>query len=54
MWLDAVQAVSDLTKYNWKQVFEMSALEFFAFLSYYNYKMRKQEQEIKRMRRKRH
>ena len=49
VWLGAVDAVSDLTKYNWREVFQMSAMEFFVFLKYHNYKMRKQELQIKKM-----
>ena len=49
VWLSAVKAVSDLTKYNWKQVFEMSALEFFVFLEFNNYLIRKQEAEIRKL-----
>lgn len=53
-WLNAISAVSDLTKYNWRQVFEMSALEFFTFLSYYNYRVKKQEAEIKKLQKRKH
>lgn len=44
-----VEAVSDLTKLTWPKVFQMSAVEFFAFLSYVNYKRRKEEQELQRI-----
>ena len=37
-WLSFVEAVSDLTKYDWEKTFAMSIMEFFAFLSYVNYK----------------
>lgn len=49
VWLDAVYAVSDLTKYDWQKVFEMSAMEFFVFLSYSNYRVRRQEAEIRKI-----
>lgn len=44
--------MSDLTKYNWKQVFDMSALEFFVFLKYVNYKRAKEERELKKLMKK--
>lgn len=44
-----MEAVSDLTKYDWEKVFKMSAMEFFVFLSYENYKRRKQAAEIKKI-----
>lgn len=52
IWLSAVEAVSDLTKYDWEKTFKMSAMEFFAFLQYYNYKTRKQEAAIRKLRMK--
>ena len=53
VWLSCVEAVSDLTKYDWEKVFRMSAMEFFVFLAYHNYKVKKQEQEIKKIRKHR-
>lgn len=50
--LSLVEAVSDLTKYNWGEVFEMSIYEFFAFLSYYNYKAAIQKRELEEWKRK--
>jgi len=44
--------VSDLTKYDWEKVFRMSAMEFFAFLQYSNYRVRREEARIKKLRRK--
>lgn len=52
VWLSAVEAVSDLTKYNWKQVFDMSALEFFVFLRYVNYKRVKEQRELRKLMKK--
>lgn len=52
IWLSAVQAVSDLTKYDWEKVFRMSVMEFFSFLAFYNYQQKKREQEIKKMNRR--
>ena len=49
LWLTCVQAVSDLTKYDWEKVFKMSALEFFAFLSFVNYQRRKEQLEMQRI-----
>ena len=50
IWLSAVEAVSDLTKFDWEKTFRMSAMEFFAFLQYSNYKVRKQEEAIRKIR----
>lgn len=49
LWLTCVQAVSDLTKYDWEKVFQMSAMEFFAFLSFVNYQRRKEQLEMQRI-----
>lgn len=46
-WLSLVEAISDLTKYDWEKTFKMCVVEFFSFLSYVNYKRKKQEQEIR-------
>ena len=42
-WLECIDAVSEITRLNWSQVFDITALEFFAYIAYYNYKMRKKE-----------
>ena len=52
VWLSAVEAVSDLTKYNWREVFQMSALEFFTFLRYVNYKRAKEQRELRKLMKK--
>lgn len=52
VWLSAVEAVSDLTKYNWREVFQMSALEFFTFLRYVNYKRVKEQRELRKLMKK--
>lgn len=41
--------MSDLTKYDWEKVFRMSALEFFVFLKYVNYKRAKEEREMRKL-----
>lgn len=52
VWLSLVEAISDLTKYDWEKVFKMSALEFFAFLSYVKMKRLREKREIEEFRRK--
>jgi hypothetical protein len=44
-----VKAVSDLTRYDWEKTFKMSAMEFFVFLEFNNYLIRKQEAEIRKL-----
>jgi hypothetical protein len=51
-WLECVNAVSEITKLNWTQVFDITILEFFAYLAFYNYRKRKEQQEIEAFRRK--
>ena len=52
VWLSLIEAVSDITKYNWGEIYEMSINEFLAYVAYYQYKMKKKEQELKEFRRK--
>lgn len=42
-WLECINAVSEITRLNWSQVFEITALEFFAYLAFYNYMKRKEQ-----------
>lgn len=42
-----------MTKFNWREVFQMSAMEFFVFLNFVNYTRRKEEEEIKKLQRRR-
>ena len=51
-WMEAINAVSEITRLNWSQVFDITALEFFAYLSFYNYTKRKEQQEIEAFGRK--
>lgn len=44
--------MSDLTKYDWEKVFRMSALEFFVFLKYFNYREAKKQRELQKMMKK--
>ena len=52
MWLDAVRAVSEYTRYDWEKIFRMSAMEFFTFLAYVNFDKRREERRIKAIGRK--
>ena len=52
VWLDAVAAVSDMTKFNWNEVYRMPVIEFFAYIAYVNYRRRKEEQELAKINRK--
>lgn len=51
IWLSLIEAVSDLTKYDFQKTFAMSVYEFFAFISYINYKRTKEKAEIDKFRR---
>lgn len=52
IWLDAVKAISEYTRYDWEKIFRMSAMEFFAFIAYINFDRRREEQLIKKLRHK--
>lgn len=54
VWLDAVKAVSEYTRYDWEKIFRMSAMEFFAFIAYINFDRRREERRIKAMQKKKH
>lgn len=46
VWISLVEAVSELTKYDFEKVFNMEAVEFFSFVSYCRFKA---DKERKRM-----
>ena len=46
VWINLVEAVSELTKYDFEMVFNMEAIEFFAYVAYCRFKA---ERERKRM-----
>lgn len=52
IWLACAEAVAELTRFNFERVFRMPVMEFFAYLSYVNYKRRAQEQELKKINKK--
>ena len=52
VWLSLVEAVSDLTKLNWPEIYSMCAMEFFAYVTYVNYKRRKELDEIRKFKAK--
>lgn len=49
VWLACAEAVAELTRFDFNQVFSMPAMEFFTYLSYINYKRRKQDAELKKI-----
>ena len=52
VWLGFVEAVSDLTKLNWPETFAMSIMEFFAFLTYVNYKVTIEKRKLEEWKRR--
>lgn len=52
LWLNLIEAVSELTRYDFGRVYEMPVMEFFMYVSYVNYKRKKEEQQIKEFRAK--
>ena len=52
IWLACIEAVKDLTGFNFERVMNMPAIEFFTYLSYINYKKRKEEQQLIKLRAK--
>lgn len=47
-----MEAVAEMTNYNFGQLYLMSVMEFFAYCQYTLYKARKREREIKQFKRK--
>ena len=52
VWISCVEAVSQLTRFDFERVFRMPIMEFFAYLAFVNYKRRKEEQELAKINRK--
>ena len=50
VWIDCVKAVSDLTGFDFGQVFAMGITEFLAYLAYVNFDRRREEMRIRKMR----
>lgn len=48
IWLDCLKAVAELTNYNFSEIYEMPALEFFTYVRYVNFDRKRQEREIKK------
>lgn len=44
-----MKAVHELTGYNFREIYMMSAMEFFAYIAYINYDRRRQESQIRKM-----
>lgn len=42
-WYEAIDAVSGLVRVSWMEVYSLSAIEFLAYIKFYNYKVRKEE-----------
>ena len=45
-WFEAVDAVSELTRLNWNQVYELPAIDFLIYIKFYNWKQKKREQQL--------
>ena len=46
-WLRMIERVSDLTKINWSDIYEMCILEFFNYLAYAVSEDKRKEEQIK-------
>lgn len=46
VWISLVEAVSELTKYDFEKVFNMEAIEFFSFVTYCRFKAEKEKRRI--------
>ena len=51
-WLSLIDCVSETTRLNWNEVWKMGVYEFFNYVTYYNEKMRRREEEIKKWKHK--
>lgn len=49
-WINLVNAVSELTRYDFDKVFGMPAMEFFTYVTYLKYKQKKEEQKLRQFR----
>ena len=47
-----VEAVSDLTKYDFEKVFKMQAVEFFAFVAYCRWKQEREKRGMEAINKK--
>ena len=50
--MDAIKAVSDLTRYDFEKVYNMAAVEFFAYIQYINFDRKREERRIKSLMKK--
>ena len=50
VWLSLVEAVAQMTNYNFSEVYGLPVMEFFAYTAYLRYKQRKEEQKIREFR----
>lgn len=48
-----MKTVSDLTKFDWEEVYRMPACEFFAYIDYAVFRYRRDERERKKFERRR-
>lgn len=52
IWVACLEAVAEMTNYNFGQLYGMPAMEFLTYLAFVNYKRKKEEQELKKINRK--
>ena len=50
--LECVDAVHQLTGLNWEQIYRIAALDFLAYINFWNYKVRKEQKAIDDFKRK--
>lgn len=47
-----MKAVADLTRFDFERVFNMPVMEFFAYVAYVNFDIRRQENKMRQINRK--
>lgn len=52
VWIGLMEAVAELTRYDFEKVSQMSVMEFFAYVCYINWKRTKERLQLEDFRRK--
>ena len=50
--LECVDAVHQLTGLNWEEIYRIAAVDFLAYVNFWNYKVRKEQKQIDEFKRK--
>lgn len=52
VWISLVEAVSELTRYDFEKVYSIPVVEFFTYVSYIKWREKKREQDLKKINKK--